>query len=541
MAISMIRKNILLVALVSAFVILSVAKAASEAGSAILTVTDSSITLYGDTFYGGGSKQFTSDIPSLTGSGFNPNAASSAKVSSGTTGVLYAGDSYQGAYIVLTSDTPDFTSSNVCFNDETNSVRVIPASSAPPLQCTGANPCEIAIPAGSGTAWGESAVINTGDRYWRFTLSDQYEVRAVSMFRCDGRLKLGTSAGGGDICNVNSGGSGSFEACIKTLAAGTYYITNSCDSGCGITSARAEYKDLNACSPTPPSGSITLENGCSVTVNANARDETDVNKDGGAGRWRNTVYSDSSNVPGYKEMTTEFDDAPSGGCDMDLKIGYSWGKGISDPNKGWFTVTVNKLAKDASHQLSYGHKLQTSGTCKFLKLNSICGSVCPIGIGTQMVSVLQPDSFNFVTHDFRVGECLSDSDCNFDAAKPKCNTVTNMCESKCTKNDLAGGKSSQCSSDKPYCDVGSGKCGECLTDNNCVSAGKTCDAQGFPNRHAKCDLVTKICSVCGGCVFNADCSLNYCCEATSSGGPGGNQCIKAGVHPATQSYLCKTG
>ncbi|MCX6819536.1 MAG: hypothetical protein NT129_06090 [Candidatus Aenigmarchaeota archaeon] len=192
------------------------------------------VTLYNDVNYNGGGTPYSSDVGNI-GAGW----ASSAKVYTGMAGILYSGADYQGAYVVIYADEPDFTDPYICFNDEASSIKVVPAASAPAFRtkCMEQSPC-ILIPYTGSDIILDHSVITYGDRYWRFTLDNQNTVNIVSTFRCDGILKVGRTQDGSDICNSDSASAGGAETCIATLPAGTYYIKLSCASGCGMTSVR---------------------------------------------------------------------------------------------------------------------------------------------------------------------------------------------------------------------------------------------------------------------------------------------------------------
>jgi hypothetical protein len=101
-----------------------------------------------------------------------------------------------------------------------------------------------------------------------------------------------------------------------------------------------------------------------------------------------------------------------------------------------------------------------------------------------------------------------------------------------------------CTSDND-CDSGQhccsdGQCHECCNDNDCTNAGTTCEAQGYPNRYALCDLNTHTCSRCGSCSYNSECEPGYCCESIQAGGSGGTQCVQIGTISDDKTKLCNT-
>lgn len=182
---------------------------------------------------------------------------------------------------------------------------------------------------------------------------------------------------------------------------------------------------VSSCTSTPPSRTVQIGNECQVVISPYARDETDFN----AGKESSGRWNAGKTTVGPTYITTEFDDAPSGSCDLDLKF-TNWGLGKDEyPGKpSWFGASVKKDAKNAGNDLSYGYEATTSGSCKFLTLETVCGEVCPIGLGTQTVSILVPDTNLGIGHEFRVGECKDNADCSL--PKPFCDTSTNLCASK---------------------------------------------------------------------------------------------------------------
>jgi len=87
-----------------------------------------------------------------------------------------------------------------------------------------------------------------------------------------------------------------------------------------------------------------------------------------------------------------------------------------------------------------------------------------------------------------------------------------------------------------------GRCG-CTSDNDCKVAGITCDAQGYPNRYAQCDLTTHTCTKCGACERKDDCKDTYCCPKEITGyveATNDYQCTQQGriINFQGKSYLC---
>jgi hypothetical protein len=188
------------------------------------------MTLYRDANYKGESLTVSSDTEDLRFA-----TASSAKLTVGTSGVLYIGTEYRGPYVVLNSDTQNFASSSVCVNDMVRSAKVVPASSAPPLRCLSSNePCVLPTPGSLPST--DRIVINPNPGYWKFTLNNQRFTQITASYitgtsspACEGRLQVGTTVGGNDICDAEGK-----DSCRKTLNSGTYYIKVSCKSGCGV-------------------------------------------------------------------------------------------------------------------------------------------------------------------------------------------------------------------------------------------------------------------------------------------------------------------
>lgn len=403
------------------------------------------VTLCGGINYGETCKGFNSDVPRLSAAGFNDYAASSAKIMPGYAGTLYTSWDYQGTYVVLNSDTPDIGASNVCFNDNASSLKITPAGSAPVPKCTNINdPCLVDIPSsGSGTIWGDSAVINPGARYWKFTLTGTYTARLVSAFTCDGRLKVGTTPGGSEICNVNSAIAGGAESCQQTLGSGTYYVTNSCDSGCGISTARVEYSFVcskaaavinDTVQVTVPTSGGTKQ--CSVDISHAGQDLSDSS----AVKYESTGLADS--------RTVEMDDAPvgSGGCDLDLSFKTQWQAEAG----GKLNVYSVAEKKNAANDLSWQYGLSASDcVIQAVQMNNCssdpntsgeaaCANPTVSASGRAAVKKhgikgnyesAAGTGYGGINSDFKFTfvECTQDSHCT-DPAKTKCNLSAKVCE-----------------------------------------------------------------------------------------------------------------
>ncbi len=202
------------------------------------------VTLYNDVDYSGSSTLYAADVNNIGNTGW----ASSAKVSSGMAGILFTNPDYYGAYIVLTSDTPDFALRDVCFDNQARSIKVMSVASAPtsPTGCTDINnPCILIPNTGSGSGgWSYGySVITSGARYWKLTLDNGYRADCRADFvsgDCIGRMKIGSIAGGSDIYDHVGVSAGASVFYGGNMPAGTYYITTSCDSGCGVTRVRCD-------------------------------------------------------------------------------------------------------------------------------------------------------------------------------------------------------------------------------------------------------------------------------------------------------------
>lgn len=71
----------------------------------------------------------------------------------------------------------------------------------------------------------------------------------------------------------------------------------------------------------------------------------------------------------------------------------------------------------------------------------------------------------------------------------------------------------------------------------------TCEAKGWPNRYADCDLDVMRCERCGDCRTSSDCEDGYCCVSElSSIDPNYGQCYPFGdfkrIYSADPKYLC---
>ena len=201
------------------------------------------VILYKDINYGGDYLGLTSsdaDLSDNTGSGclrycdevscyYDWNdCASSLKVSSGYTAILFENSNYGGRSIAFTSDVSDLRNYN--FNDVASSVKVI--WGVAPCATTDTNyMCSVSC-GGSGTS---SYISSDSPGYWKFTLTSPMNVTITTNTpsSLNSRLLVGTTLGGSDICSVNAGGYGSSESCNKLMSQGTYYITIMSAGGSG--------------------------------------------------------------------------------------------------------------------------------------------------------------------------------------------------------------------------------------------------------------------------------------------------------------------
>src|SRR3989338_6642684 len=201
--------------------------------------------------------------------------------------------------------------------------------------------------------------------------------------------------------------------------------------------------EVKTCYSTPPPKEIPLGNGCKISLEPSGLDIDDQYNDGGTGRWKNSNIDNDKRI-----ITTTFDDRPSGNCDGDLTFTNSWNTGVISP--GWMSITSIRTWKrgcflGCPNDLAYGFRLSiiddANTECSVIQRISSCLDpslqyACPIaGVNVKSTAALVKDTAEFQTHEFVVGECLSNdlgetsTECInlYGASKTKCNTNTNMC------------------------------------------------------------------------------------------------------------------
>jgi hypothetical protein len=320
----------------------------------------------------------------------------------------------------------------------------------------------------------------------------------------------------------------------------------------------------NDCGSLAPVSDIVSVGACSVTITHKGFDYSDRDKasDNGAVRYKNNGQLTSV------DRQIEFDDAPGGGCDMDMKFTNVWDAGGMNPS----TLRINTINVDegASHYLLHGYSLQTSN-CKFDKKFKIvslpwspdlpfinivssdsslgtasfydycsAGSMtnidCTLPSNTQYIKILQggdKGSSQSLVIDFPVYECL-----------PSENTNTAGSNAFCASKNAT----------KPYCDTNTKKCYGCSITNNEPSGVNAkpnlndCGTSSDGVTIGRCALVSGA-SVGGTCAYETTCNVNpdcstSCCSKESSPGPSNNPGIC--ITPVSASnpinpYLCKNG
>jgi len=278
------------------------------------------VVLYTDTNYGGGYLGLTGNDADLSDNTENGclvtcstigciftwnDCASSLKVTSGYTAILFEDTNYGGRSIAFTSSVSDLGSYN--FNDKASSVKVIHGV-APCATTDTSHMCSVSC-GRSGTS---SYISSDSPGYWKFTLSSSMNVTITTHTPSglDSKLLVGTTPGGSDICYVDRYGSGSSESCNKILSQGTYYITIKSYSGTGN-----DYPSISC--TTPP---VT----CDSTSYTSCDSAYDFGKSSGTKSYMcgdDQYYTVSA--PSGKKCTITWTVTPDSSSDYDLYVKWS--------------------------------------------------------------------------------------------------------------------------------------------------------------------------------------------------------------------------
>ncbi|MFH0890365.1 MAG: hypothetical protein V1836_04495, partial [Candidatus Aenigmatarchaeota archaeon] len=294
--------------------------------------------------------------------------------------------------------------------------------------------------------------------YWKFTMPVQYgsdpsyQTNLIGWrdsTALTGSVKIGTTPGGNDVCDwfpicTTSEILCQGTKCYKGLDPGkTYYATIGGTSGSAQAWVSVAATSSSCGVLTPFTDAITV-GACSTTLKYYAYDLNDETTPGdlGAGRYKDLGLSGTS-------RTIEFDDAPSGGCDMDVKFKETWSVSGN-------TITMKNEISDygASHVIYAGYQLSSSN-CKIISCTPISLGGCAesvfarekiVGVGTQSVThVLDGMAYddvrsirNYETDQLNLVECLPDENTNAagynnfcvskDSSKPYCDPTIKKCE-----------------------------------------------------------------------------------------------------------------
>jgi len=322
---------------------------------------------------------------------------------------------------------------------------------------------------------------------------------------------IGTTPGGNDIC-VGTGG------CSEGVLPETVYVKISASSGSGTIKPQGS-ATFSACGVASPAwnpdtvadaDSIDV-GGCAVTIKHLAGDLSD----GSGGRFKDLGLEDQQLDNRWeRSRTIEFDDSPSGGCDMDLKFMNQWEVGVGG-NPSLIKVFNMKQDKDAGNTLFYGYRLE-SPNCVFVAGAS--------GACFDDPDVAGNDCGNSPSYDADKKGVLWIQNVRKGGAPPPDNKRAqnvenyNVWECDPADNTNAAGENNFCVSKdslKPYCDPNLKKCEPCSIVNNNPS-----NVNAKPNINdcgvAVSDGITVgRCTLIAGASFGGECTYDLRCDVNS--------------------------